>query len=262
VIADYIGVFAFIVIGAVLAWRKKWLSLSGAGMAILVGLCIALGFGSEGILLIGTFFISSSLFSKFNRKKKRSLGDIHEKGSTRDWLQVLANGGIPAALGLATFFWASPLFILALGISLASANSDTWASELGTLSKRPPISIRSLRSVATGTSGAVSLGGTLAGFVGSLLIALVATLLFQLSLEVFVSILIFGFLGMLLDTVIGAYLQAEYICIKCGLHIEKPSHCQEEAKLCKGRSWIRNDAVNFLSSLSAVLLGIFFYSVI
>jgi uncharacterized protein (TIGR00297 family) len=259
VLADYIGVLAIIVIGAILAWRKKWLSFSGAVMAILVGFCIALGFGTEGILLIGTFFISSSMLSKFNGKKKSSLGDIHEKGSTRDGVQVLANGGIAAVFGLAAFFWPSPFFILALGISLASANSDTWASELGTLSKRPPISIRSLRSVTPGTSGAVSLLGTLAGFVGSLLLAVVATLLFHLNLEIFFIILIFGFLGMLIDTVIGAYLQAEYICIKCGLHIEKPRHCQEDAKLCKGRSWIRNDTVNFISSLSAVLLGLFFY---
>jgi uncharacterized protein (TIGR00297 family) len=257
--ADYIGVLAIIVIGAVSAWRKKWLSLSGAVMAIFVGYCIALGFGVEGILLIGTFFVSSSLLSKFNGKKKSSLVDIHEKGSTRDWVQVLANGGIAAAFGLATFFWPTPLFILALGISLASATSDTWASELGTLSKRPPISIRGLRRVPTGTSGAISLGGTIAGFFGSLLIAVVTTLLFQLNLETFFVILLFGFLGMLIDTILGAYLQAEYICTNCGLHIEKPIHCQEKAVLCKGHSWLRNDTVNFISSLCAVLLGLFLY---
>jgi uncharacterized protein (TIGR00297 family) len=258
--ADYIGGLAFIVIGAVLAWKSKMLSLSGAVMAIFAGSCLTLGFGIKGIILIGTFFVSSSLLSKWNGKKKSSLGEIHEKGSVRDWAQVFANGGIAAASGLAAFIWPTPLFILALGISLASANSDTWASELGTLSKRPPLSIRNFRRVATGTSGAISLGGTVAGFFGSLLLAVVATILFQLSLEIFFFILFFGFFGMLIDTILGAYLQAEYICKKCGLHIEKPIHCQEKAVLCKGRSWIRNDTVNFISNLSAVLLGLFFYS--
>jgi uncharacterized protein (TIGR00297 family) len=257
--ADYIGVLALIVIGAGLAWRKKWLSLSGAVMAVFVGFCVALGFGTAGILLIGTFFVSSSLLSKLNGKKKGSLVEIHEKGSTRDWVQVLANGGIAAAFGLASFFLPTPAFILALGISLASANSDTWASELGTLSKRPPLAIRGFRRVPTGTSGAISLFGTIAGFFGSLLLAVVATLLFQLSLEIFFVILLFGFLGMLIDTVLGAYLQAEYICAKCGLRIEKPIHCQEDAVLSKGSRWIRNDTVNFISSLCAVLMGIFFY---
>lgn len=258
--ADYIGVFALIVIGAVLAWKFRMLNPSGAIMAIVVGCCIALGFGIEGIVLLGTFFISSSVLSKMNKKKKSSLVDIHEKGSTRDWVQVLANGGLAAAFGLAAFIWPTPLFILALGISLASANSDTWASELGTMSRRPPISIRGLKRVATGTSGAVSLWGTIAGFVGSLLLAVVATLLFQLSFETFLVILLFGFLGMLIDTILGAYLQAEYICSKCGLHIEKPIHCHEEAVLYKGQSWIRNDTVNFISSLSAVVLGLVFFS--
>jgi uncharacterized protein (TIGR00297 family) len=259
--ADYIGVLAFIVIGAVLAWKSKMLSPSGAVMAVLVGSCLTLGFGIKGIIVMGTFFVSSSLLSKWNGKKKSSLVEIHEKGSVRDWAQVLANGGIAAAAGLSAFFWPTPLSILALGISLASANSDTWASELGTLSKRPPISIRNFKRVATGTSGAISLGGTLAGFLGSLLIAVVSTLLFQLSLELFFFILFFGFFGMLIDTILGAYLQAEYICRKCGLHIEKPIHCHEEAVLCKGSSWIRNDTVNFISSLSAVLLGLFFFNI-
>jgi len=258
--ADFIVVLVFILFSVVVAWKDKMLSSSGAIMAFIVGGCIALGFGIEGLFLLGVFFISSSLLSKFNKKKKRRLEDIHEKGSTRDWAQVLANGGIAAAFGIATFWWDSPIFILALGISLASANSDTWASELGALSRRPPISIRGLKRVDTGTSGAISLWGTIAGFFGSMLIAGVATLIFQLNLESFIVILLFGFIGMFIDTIFGAYLQAEFICAKCGRHIEKRLHCQVEAMLCKGHSWIRNDTVNFISSLSAVLLGLFLYS--
>lgn len=236
------------------------LSLSGAVMAFVVGSCIALGFGINGLILLGIFFISSSLLSKFKKKKKSALEDIHEKGSTRDWAQVLANGGIAAVFGLAMFWWDHPVFILALGISLASANSDTWASELGSLSNRPPISIRGLKRVVTGTSGAISLLGTIAGFFGSILIAGAAAFLFQLDLESFIAILLFGFIGMFIDTIFGAFLQAEFICTKCGRHIEKPFHCHVEAMLCKGQSWIRNDTVNFISCLSAVFLGVLLYS--
>lgn len=251
--------FILIALSSFMAWKLRLLSLSGAFAAFVVGCAIVLGFGLEGLIILGLFFISSSIFSKYKKSRKSFLKDVHEKGSVRDWVQVCANGGIAAISGFVAYFYSDPIFTLAFAISLASANADTWASELGSLSKRPPLSIRGGTRVTVGTSGAVSLLGTVAGFFGAMLIAASATLLLQLEIKTFMFILIFGFGGMLIDTILGAYFQAEYRCLHCSLIIEKPSHCGRKAILIKGVNWLRNDAVNFLSCLIAVILGMVLY---
>jgi uncharacterized protein (TIGR00297 family) len=249
----------FVALVSILAWRFSLLSLSGAGAALVCGVLVGLGFGYRGLFLLGMFFISSSLLSNYKKKRKGYLTELHEKGSKRDWLQVAANGGIAAALGLAYFWWESPWMLVAFCISLASSNSDTWASELGTLSKHRPFSVRSFKRVEPGTSGAVSATGSAAGFFGAGTIALAAYFLFGLnSREVFL-ILGFGFLGMIVDTILGAFIQAGYRCRVCGRVVEKRHHCGEASHLTKGKGWLQNDGVNFISCLLAVILGIITY---
>ncbi|MBM4762293.1 DUF92 domain-containing protein [Bacillus sp. B15-48] len=251
--------FLLIAITSVIAWRFRLLSLSGAAAAMITGSCIAIGFGMEGLVLIGVFFLSSSILSKVKRRKKRFLDDIHEKGSTRDWAQVAANGGVAALIGILAVFYDSVIVTIAFAISLAASNSDTWASEIGSLSKQRPYSVKTFTKVDVGTSGAISLLGTIAGFFGALLIAVTAMILFQLEVVALLFILLFGFFGMVVDTLIGAYFQAEYKCPHCGNTIESPTHCGREVVLVKGINWLRNDFVNFISCITAVLFGIILY---
>ncbi|MFS0635881.1 DUF92 domain-containing protein [Mesobacillus foraminis] len=253
----YIILIAFICFAA---WHFALLSLSGGAAAFAVGLLIAFGLGIQGLTVMGCFFISSSLLSSYKKMKKDHLEDFHEKGSTRDWAQVAANGGIAAVAALGVYFWDSVLLLLAFCISLAGANADTWASELGSLSKRPPFSINDLKRVKTGTSGAVSLQGTIAGGFGAVFIAGISTYLFQLESGEFFYIAGFGFAGMCIDTIIGAFWQAGYSCRNCGKYVEKTVHCGLETTRIKGISWLGNDAVNFISCLTAAILGIIFYS--
>ena len=112
---------------------------------------------------------------------------------------------------------------------MASANSDTWASEIGTLSKNKPIYIRTFKRIEKGTSGAVSLLGAIAALLGSLLISLLAIGFFNWSFHFFI-IFIFGFLGNVIDTIIGAFYQQVYVCSKCGIETEKKIHCEHRQK--------------------------------
>ena len=64
--------------------------------------------------------------------------------------------------------------MLATVAVVATVNADTWATELGVLSKNKPIFILTGKPVTTGTSGAISLGGTIAGFVGAFFIGALA----------------------------------------------------------------------------------------
>ncbi|MDQ0269443.1 DUF92 domain-containing protein [Cytobacillus purgationiresistens] len=237
----------------------RLLTKSGSIAAFFVGVSVSLGFGLQGLLLLGFFFASSSFWSKFKSKKKESIEDRHEKGSTRDWQQVVANGGLAALFSLLYAIHPSDVFLLGFLISLASANADTWASELGSLSKKPPLFIRTLKPIETGTSGAVSLLGTAAALAGSFTLVLLACLLMSLSLSIGFIVFIFGFLGNIVDSFLGAYSQVIYRCLECGKDVEGWEHCGQRTSRIRGISFMNNDAVNFLSALIAVIIGVTYY---
>ena len=79
-------------------------------------------------------------------------------------------------LHVALVFTAAPsLPLMAFGLgTLAAATADTWATEVGTLAGGTPRSIRTLRPVPAGTSGGVSVVGTLASVLGALLLPALA----------------------------------------------------------------------------------------
>jgi uncharacterized membrane protein len=96
--------FVLAVIIAVLAYRFRSLSRSGALAATLVGTII---FGLGGLpwaILLLTFFISSSGLSRAFKKRKRGLNEKFSKGSQRDAGQVFGNGGLATLFaGLSVF---------------------------------------------------------------------------------------------------------------------------------------------------------------
>ena len=178
------------------------------------------------------------------------------KGSRRDWQQVAANGGL-ASLSSGHYFAVNDrIWLLAFCICNGAANSDTWASEIGSMSKAKPFFIKTFKRVERGTSGAVSLIGTAAALLGAFVIAIASYYLFDLSTVEFLFILILGFGGNIVDTLLGAFVQAGYRCQSCRMDTEKTFHCNQKTKLVKGVSFFNNDMVNFLSGLSAMLLGL------
>ncbi|MCE4047050.1 MULTISPECIES: DUF92 domain-containing protein [Bacillaceae] len=247
-----------ILIAVYLAWKEGFLNKSGSIAAFFVGLGIQLGFHYQGFILLGVFFLTSSLLSKYKKDKKARVEEMHEKGSTRDYMQVLANGGAAALVSLFYGWSGSHELIILFAVLLAAANSDTWASEIGPLSKSKPFSLRTFSRAKAGTSGAMSLLGTIAGFFGSLLIGFCAYLLFPISVNEFLLISLFGFIGNIIDTLLGAYVQAEYQCTVCGAKVEKRVHHAREAKQIKGFSFLNNDAVNILSGVLAACLAALF----
>ena len=94
-----IGVLSGALVG-LLAWRAGALSLSGAWAATLSGgLIFGLG-GLPWAVLLLAFFISSSMLSRLFARRKAALSEKFSKGSQRDCGQVLANGGLGAALAV------------------------------------------------------------------------------------------------------------------------------------------------------------------
>jgi uncharacterized protein (TIGR00297 family) len=253
---DHIWLSAFVLLVSFISLGLRLLAPSGSIAAAAAGICIGIGTGWRGLVLLGLFFLTSSVWSVYKKNKKAAMEEKLGTGARRNWLQVAANGGLAAAFSLIYSFDPQLLWLAGFSISLASANSDTWSSEIGALSKSSPLSIRTWRRTASGTSGAVSALGSAAGAAGALLIAGGAALLFPFTAGHVLAIFLFGCFGNILDTFIGAYWQASYRCAQCGLHIEKSKHCGIPADLVSGFRWMTNDAVNVASGLAASLLGI------
>lgn len=236
---------------AVLAYRRDHLSETGAVAAIIVGTAV-FGFGgwTWGLLLIA-FFVSSSALSRLTSAAKDSAASRFEKSGRRDFGQVLANGGL--ATGLALLYAIVPWegwFAAYLGV-IATVTADTWATEIGTLDPRPPRLITSGRSVEAGTSGAISLYGLLATIGGAALIGLAGSLLVDLvpSWRTISVGLAAGLTGAMVDSLLGATLQAQYVCEICGEETEGARHrCGRRALKTRGLAWLDNDAVNLLAS--------------
>ncbi|MGR3765022.1 DUF92 domain-containing protein [Rossellomorea sp. NS-SX7] len=233
-------------------WKTKNLSLSGALSAFLMGCIISYFYHWKGLLLIGSFFLSSSIWSKLFSASKEEIDGRLAKTSVRDWQQVWANGG-PAALFIILFqITGSEWWLYSFAAAVAAANSDTWASEIGPLSRKDPVSIRYFKRVEKGTSGAVSVVGTAAALAGATFISLLFFVIegsFQWSYFILISAA--GFLGNMFDTVAGAYWQEEFTCNVCKSSTESALHCGSPAVRSKGFAWMNNESVNFLSSLLA-----------
>ncbi len=245
------------------ARKARALNRSGMGASFLLG-SVIMGLGGLpwAILLMG-FFISSSLLSRLFKKQKGMLDEKYAKGSERDAGQVLANGGIAGLAVLAhVAFPQSPLPWLAFAGALAAANADTWATELGTLSPQLPRKITTFKMVERGTSGGVTLTGTFAALCGSAFIALLAFLIPPGELVNGQNVSWFGFIsvaglgGSLVDSLLGASLQAIYRCPVCNKETERyPTHtCGSATTLLRGIAWLNNDWVNTLCTLSGALL--------
>jgi uncharacterized protein (TIGR00297 family) len=244
--------FALAAAIAYVAFRLGSLSTGGAWAAFVVG-GLTFGFGGwlAGALLI-LFFVGSSALSRLGARRKTGVAAQFEKGGRRDERQVLANGGLAALLAVTYGLTGETVLLVALAGALAAANADTWATELGVLSRRRPRLVTTGRSVPPGTSGAVSREGTLATAAGASLIGLVAGWGAG-SATVVVATALAGFLGATADSILGATVQAIYYCPTCEKDTERhPLHsCGSPTVLARGWPWLRNDGVN----LAATFVG-------
>ncbi|MFZ0547743.1 MAG: DUF92 domain-containing protein [Candidatus Promineifilaceae bacterium] len=235
-----------------LAYWRGSLSKSGTAAALFVGILIfGLGGPVWGILL-GLFFVSSSLLSHFKEGEKQAAAEKFDKGHQRDAGQVVANGGLGCVIAVLSVAAPSSIwFPLFIGV-MATVTADTWATELGTLSKQPPRLITNGRRVETGTSGGVSLLGIIVSIGGGILIGLSAGLLkpdLNLLLGAFIGG-IGGLAGSLFDSFLGATVQQVYFCDQCGKDTEQRVHkCGQETRPLRGWRWLNNDLVNFLASI-------------
>lgn len=251
---------------AFFAYRRNSLTKAAALAAFILAAGLYLIGGPLFFILLMVFFFSSTFLSHFKEEVKEEIEkDLHEKTGKRDFVQVLANGGAAFTMAILYGLTQSENYALGVAIAFAACNADTWASEIGVLSKKAPISLITRKQVQRGMSGGVSLLGLLASFGGALLVAL-TYLLVRLaggfSVNFFSEIgliLIGGSLGSLLDSILGETLQVKYRSRQTGILTEKAILAGEKNERIRGLAFVNNDFVNFASSLSVSMGMVFFF---
>ncbi|WP_137788888.1 DUF92 domain-containing protein [Bacillus sp. E(2018)] len=251
-----VGIAVLSVISALL----RWLTIAGSITAFILGVIIYKGFGWQGFILLGLFFITSTLLTKWKKDKKQDQSTIHteeKKGRTAG--QVLANGGSALLAAIGELTLSDPAWLIVFAATFATATADTWASEIGVLSKRRPFHIKEWRNVEPGLSGAISSLGTVAAALGASLIGVSFYFLYDTSLTVLLCIAISGFLGNVADTLFGAWFEQKYVCSICKRETESSVHCGVKTVKVFGYAFFTNNLVNFSATFIGGLIAGGFY---
>lgn len=237
---------------AIAARRAGSLTTGGALAAWTIGAAVFAALGWPGAAVLFAFFLPSSLLTRLGRARKQGLVDTGKAGPRDAW-QVAANGGAAAIAALLAATLHAPAALWAFAGAFAAASADTWATEIGTLARGRPRSILTFRTLAPGLSGGITLQGTAAQAAGALAVAGAAA---ACGIAPWWPVAAAGFTGALLDSVLGAGVQALRWCPVCRRHCETNPHvCGAETTLARGFAWMENDAVNAAATIGGALVA-------
>ena len=245
----------------VIANRARLLSASGAVAATLVGaLAVAAGW-SWGILVVGFFALSAALSAHQAPRKRELTQDMLAKNSARDAIQVLSNGGVFAIAAIGWAATGSAIWLFAAAGAIAAAAADTWATETGIALGGVPRSMLTGKPAARGTSGAVTVAGSLGGAAGAAAIA-ATVLIIGWPRSAAAAAFFAGVSGMLIDSVLGATIQSRRHCDECDMDTEQQVHrCGTATRHIRGVRWIDNDVVNAMATLFGAIMAVAIFAV-
>lgn len=202
IMINWAYVVLLFILGAI-TYKRKSLDLFGSAVMIIMGIIIIFSAGTNWLLLIILFLVMSLLATKYSKKYKMSLGEFEGRRTSKN---VISNGVV--ACFMAAFGGYYMPFVGGFIGAIATATSDTLASEIGVLDQHPRL-ITTLQKVDPGTNGAVSMLGTAVGIVGAAIIGIAAYLLGIMSnplIAICVSI-ISGTVGCFMDSILGAVFE-------------------------------------------------------
>jgi uncharacterized protein (TIGR00297 family) len=178
--------------------------------------------------------------TRVGRAKKEHLGTAEARHG-RSAAQVAANLGAAALLSTSLFeSWAanSPwlphtngALLIASLAAIAEAAADTVASETGQVFGGRPRMITTMQSVHPGTDGGITFTGSLAGVAAAAIVAALGSFAVHPDLRFFLNVTAGAVFGLFFDSFLGATLER--------------------------MGWLNNDAVNFISTISAAAFALF-----
>ena len=193
-----------------------------AGAAVCFLLVASAGLPAFAALV--TVFALAWATTKLGYQRKQKLGTA-ERRDGRTASQVLANLATPAICAVLYAGTGRTMFVIAMAAALAEAAADTVSSEVGQATGQEPRLITTWQSVPSGTDGAISMAGTMAGVVGALVVTVICVSVRLIGMREGSIVLGAAVIGMFADSFLGAWLERRHI--------------------------MNNDAVNFLSTVIA-----------
>ena len=239
-IGSWIGVLGGGVIVLFLVWfvrSRNWLDQTGSLAALWIAAILWMSGGWKALSAPVFLLVVGSITGKLIRPNHAS-----EKRSAQ---QVFSNGLFGVVLymlyGLTgQFHW----LLLAWG-SFAISVCDTISSEVGVAVGGRTYNAVTLRKMAPGLSGGISLAGTAGGLAALLLLVLFLGVILPVSPIQLLWVLSTGLIGMLLDSILGSKWQALW---RQGDAWSEVSSSSPQEVLVKGLPWLDNHWVNFLSN--------------
>jgi uncharacterized protein (TIGR00297 family) len=254
-------------------FKWNWLTVSGALMAWFLAF-VVLFLAKWSIFPLVIFLVLGSLAGKIRANAKEG-GDA-KQGKARDHWQVLANGGIFMLLAMLAFLnesgWLESFLgihtevlrfgetchLLAL-ISLSVSCADTLSSDFGRVWGGSPRNIITGKRMIKGVSGGVTGAGFVGAFLGAVSIAIFVfwTELSSLgsSVSAFWLVAVFGFIGSILDSVLGVLFQAKYLD---EMRNQVDSSDSGRRSMAAGYRWVTNDVVNAITGVLMLLVAVMY----
>lgn len=221
---------------AVAGWGARAVTAAGAVTGALIGTVILIGAGVGGWVVLIATFLFAAVTTLLGHARKAAAGIAEERGGRRGPGNAIANTGIAALAAFVAAGLSDPtLAFVALVAALATSGSDTVASEVGKAWGRTTVLVTSLRRVPRGTTGAISLQGTMAGVVSAATLAATGAWLGLVPMSAVAIITGAATVASLLEGVLGATLEA--------------------------RGMLTNDAVNFVNSAMGAALAMWLWMV-
>jgi len=217
---------------AVLALSLKMVNRSGAICGFLLGVAVYQGYGYKSFLLMFAFFAIGSAATRLGYARKAARGVAEKRGGARSWREAAANslaGAFFSLLVITTHHEGA--FLIALIAAFAEATGDTVSSEIGQWISGRAYLITTFKPVPAGENGGVSLGGSIAGLLGSALVVALALALGVCGKGGATIALAAAVAGNLLDSLLGATIER--------------------------RGLVSNGIVNFAGSSFAGMMGLF-----
>ena len=216
---------------AAAGYRARTVRVSGAACGGVLGTVILVCAGWQGWLLLLLTFGAAVITSRLGLRRKEQLGIAEERGGRRGAGNAFANTGVSAFAALmAVLTYAHDPALLAFTAALVAGASDTVASEIGKAWGRRTFLVTTMRRVPPGTSGAMSLEGTLAGLGSAALLALAAWGLGLVTLSGVWVVVGAATVGALVESALGATLEE--------------------------RGVVNNDVLNFINTAVAAFVAI------
>ncbi|XP_010916355.1 protein VTE6, chloroplastic [Elaeis guineensis] len=216
------------------------LSTSGIGAAFLLGALTWRAFGWPGFLLVAAYFVVGTVATKLKITQKEALGVAEKRRGRRGPGSVIgssAAGCVCAFLSICGIGGRSFAGLWQLGFvaSFCTKLSDTVSSEIGKAYGKTAYLVTTFKVVPRGTEGAVSVEGTIAGFLASILLASIGYFLREIDVPQAAICVLASQIANFGESLIGAALQDK-----------------------EGFRWLNNDAVNVINisigSILAVLM--------